>query len=112
VGARIVAGAMAIHPATEHHPCGGELGSVGADPEHKGKGLGMAGCAAVTGRFISARYRDICLRTDNFRPPPLKVHLRVGDQRDLWLRGRAAAMAEDLQEMELAKDVDDSRQEA
>lgn len=84
---RIVATAMACHSAIEHHPFGGELGWVGADPEHKGKGLGRAVCAAVTARLLRAGYKDIFLRTDDFRLPALKVYLSLGYEPFLFCAG-------------------------
>ena len=77
---RIVATAMAVHDANALHPEGGELGWVAADPQHSGKGLGKAVCAAVTARFIAAGYREIFLRTDDFRLPALKIYLKLGYQ--------------------------------
>ncbi len=84
---KIVATSMASHSAIEHHPYGGELGWVGADPEHKGKGLGKAICAAVTARLIHAGYKDIFLRTDDFRLPALKVYLSLGYEPFLYCDG-------------------------
>jgi mycothiol synthase len=78
---------MACHSAIEHHPYGGELGWVGADPEHKGKGLGRVVCAAVTTRFLRAGYKDIFLRTDDFRLPALKIYLSLGYEPFLFCNG-------------------------
>jgi predicted dehydrogenase/GNAT superfamily N-acetyltransferase len=75
---RLVATAMATHNPTSEHPYGGELGWVAGDPEHKGKGLGLAVCAAVLRRYIQAGYQEIYLRTDDFRLPALKTYLRQG----------------------------------
>lgn len=74
----IVAAAMATHNPSDLHPFGGELGWLAANPEHIGKGLGTAACAAVTTRFIRAGYRRIYLRTDDWRLPAIKVYLKVG----------------------------------
>jgi mycothiol synthase len=84
---KIVATAMATHSPSEQHPYGGELGWVGADPQHKGKGLGMAVSAAATARLIRAGYKDIYLRTDDFRLPALKVYLKLGYQPHLFCEG-------------------------
>ena len=75
---RLVATAMAGHHPTDLHPWGGELGWVAGDPEHSGKGLGLAVCAAVTARFIRAGYRRIYLSTDDWRLPALKTYLKLG----------------------------------
>jgi len=73
-----VATAMALHNPCEHHPSGGELGWVAADPEHRGKGLGYCVCAAATARFLDAGYGDLYLRTDDFRLPAIKTYLNLG----------------------------------
>ena len=74
----IVATAMARHSPRECYPSGGEMGWVAADPDHKGKGLGMAVCAAATARLIRAGYRSIYLLTDDWRLPALKTYLKLG----------------------------------
>lgn len=75
---RLVATAMARHRPIEGHPNGGELSWVAADPEHKGRRLGMAVCAAVVRRFLAAGYRRIYLLTDDWRLPAIYVYLRLG----------------------------------
>jgi GNAT superfamily N-acetyltransferase len=75
---KIVATAMATHSPMERHPQGGELGWVAGDPAHKGKGLGKAVCAAATARLIRGGYRDMFLRTDDFRLPAIKIYLTLG----------------------------------
>jgi mycothiol synthase len=75
---QLVATAMANHQPLPEHPFGGELGWVAGDPEHRGKGLGYAVCAAVTRRFLEIGYRNIFLRTDDFRPPAIKLYLKLG----------------------------------
>jgi mycothiol synthase len=75
---RIVATAMACHKPTQLHPIGGELGWVAARPDHSGKGLGTAICAAVLRRFLQAGYRRIYLKTDDFRLAALRTYLRLG----------------------------------
>jgi len=77
---RVVATAMATHHPAPGHPFGGELGWVAGDSEHSGKGLGLVVCAAVTARFIAAGYRNIYLRTDDFRLPAIKTYLKLGYQ--------------------------------
>jgi mycothiol synthase len=74
----IVATAMALHSHSEQHPFGGELGWLAGDPVHAGKGLGMAVSAAVTVRFIGARYRNIHLYTEHWRLAALKTYLKLG----------------------------------
>jgi mycothiol synthase len=73
-----VATAMACHNPAPLHPFGGELGWVAGDPAHAGKGLGLAVCAAVTARFLSAGYRRIYLKTDDHRLPAMKTYLKLG----------------------------------
>jgi mycothiol synthase len=75
---RLVATAMATHRPLELHPYGGELGWVAGDPDHSGMGLGMTVCAAATARFIQAGYRNIYLRTDDWRLPAIKTYLKLG----------------------------------
>ena len=75
---RLVATAMAQHQPLEYHPCGGELSWVAGDPEHQGKGLGYAVCAAATRRLLEIGYRNIYLRTDDFRLPAIKLYLKLG----------------------------------
>lgn len=74
----LVAAAMATHGASEMHPFGGELGWVAADPDHKGKRLGLAVSAAATRRFLACGYTEIYLKTDDFRLPAIKTYLRLG----------------------------------
>jgi predicted dehydrogenase/GNAT superfamily N-acetyltransferase len=83
----LVATAMATHSPTDLHPFGGELGWVAADPDHKGKGLGLAVCAAATRRLIAAGYQDIRLQTDDWRLPALKVYLKLGYDPMLYCDG-------------------------
>jgi mycothiol synthase len=75
---QIVASAMGIHDHSDLHPFGGELGWVCADPDHAGRGLGLAVSSAVTRRLISAGYRDIHLKTDDHRLPALKTYFKLG----------------------------------
>jgi mycothiol synthase len=75
---RIVATAQALHNASDQHPFGGELGWVAGDPAYRGRGLGMAVCAAATRRFLANGYRRIYLRTDDFRLAALKTYLKLG----------------------------------
>lgn len=86
----LVATAMAGHGPTPLHPYGGELGWVAARKRHAGKGLGMAVCAAVVQRFISAGYKRIYLLTDDFRLPALKVYLKLGFVPFLFREGMEA----------------------
>ncbi len=75
---QIAATAVAVDNPGDLHPDGGELGWVAADPQHRGKGLGLAVCAAVTARFIEAGYRQIYLKTDDRRLPAIKTYLKLG----------------------------------
>jgi len=117
---RLVATAMARHrPQVSHlqlahsghvriedatpHPDGGELSWVAADPEHKGKRLGMAVCAAVVARFLDAGYRRIYLLTDDHRLAAIRVYLALGFEpflaRDDPSTSLRAGMAERWQEI-------------
>ncbi|MEX0774350.1 MAG: GNAT family N-acetyltransferase [Phycisphaeraceae bacterium] len=86
---RLVATALANHRHTAEHPFGAEMGWVAGDSAHKGRGLGQAVCAAATARMISAGYRDICLHTDGFRLPAIKVYLKLGYRPLLFCDGMA-----------------------
>jgi mycothiol synthase len=74
----IVATAMALRDVAEFGAQGGEMGWVARDPMHRGRGLGMAVCAAATARLIDAGYRFIHLYTNDWRLPALKTYLRLG----------------------------------
>jgi mycothiol synthase len=74
----IAATAMATHNPSSLHPFGGELGWVAGSPEHQGKRLGRAVCAAVTARFLAMGYQRIYLRTDDWRLPAIVTYLRLG----------------------------------
>lgn len=75
---KIVASAMGLHDPADPNPTGSELGWVAGDPDHAGRGLGRAVCAAVTRRLIESGYRDIHLLTDDWRVPALKIYLKMG----------------------------------
>ncbi|MGQ9632492.1 MAG: GNAT family N-acetyltransferase [bacterium] len=95
----IVATSVAVHNPIEDHPFGGELGWVAADPAHRGRGLGYVVCAAVTKRFLDAGYKDIYLRTDDFRLPAIKTYLKLGWVPFLYapdMEGRWRAVCEKL----------------
>lgn len=74
----IVVTAFAAHNPLPGHPFGGELGWVGGDPAHKGRGLGYIVCAAVTKRLLEVGYDNIFIRTDDERLPALKTYLKLG----------------------------------
>ncbi len=74
----LAATAMAVHRPQPSHPSGGELGWVAALPEHAGKGLGRAVCAAVVRRFLTAGYKRIYLQTDDERLAALRVYMQLG----------------------------------
>ena len=75
---RVVATAVAEDRPRPGHPCGGEMGWVAADPDHRGRGLGRAVCAAATARLLAAGYRDVYLLTDDWRFPAIRTYLRLG----------------------------------
>ena len=74
----IVATATAQHNPRDFHPQGAEMGWVAGDPEHKGKGLGLAVCSAATARLVRIGYNHIYLLTDDFRLPAIKTYLKIG----------------------------------
>jgi mycothiol synthase len=76
--AELAATSMAGHRPTPFHPFGGELGWVAGNAHHAGRGLGRAVCAAVVRRFLSAGYRRIYLKTDDWRLPAISIYLRLG----------------------------------
>ncbi len=75
---RLAATALAQRNPDALHPEGGELGWVAARPEHGGRGLGLAVCAAATKRFLEDEFEDIYLKTDDWRLAALKVYLKLG----------------------------------
>ena len=91
----VVATAVAGHRPTTIHPHGGELGWVATDPDHLGRGLGRAVCAAAVARLRSAGYRRIYLLTDDFRLPAIALYLRLGF-RPLVLEGQDRRWSEVL----------------
>lgn len=74
----LAATAMATHRPTPAHPFGGELGWVAAHPAHRGRKLGWTVCAAATNRLLDAGYKNIYLKTDDFRAPAILTYLRMG----------------------------------
>ena len=75
---RIVATAMGWLSPSELFPDSDEMGWVGADPDHSGKGLGVIVTAAATRAVLEAGGKGIYLRTDDWRLPAIKSYLRVG----------------------------------
>jgi mycothiol synthase len=63
---------------TERYPDGAELGWVGADPAHRGQGLGTLVCAAATNRLLRSPHPILYLQTDDFRLPAIHVYLKLG----------------------------------
>jgi mycothiol synthase len=47
-------------------------------PEHRGRGLGSAVCAAVVRRFLSAGYDSIRVCVQEHRLPAIRTYLRLG----------------------------------
>jgi len=86
----IVATAMATHWPLDEHPYGAELGWVASHPEHKGKRLGQAVSAAATRRMLQAGFRNIYIRTDDWRLAALKVYLEMGYRPFPFAAGMAA----------------------
>jgi predicted TIM-barrel fold metal-dependent hydrolase/GNAT superfamily N-acetyltransferase len=75
---QLVATALAEHSPNELYAYGGQVGWVAGRPDHSGKGLGRAVVVAATNRLISAGYRCIYLKTDDWRLPAIKTYLNVG----------------------------------
>ena len=76
---QVVATAMATAgPLPPLHPEGGELSWVAADPDHAGHGLGCAVSSAAGDRLLAAGYRDVYLKTDDWRLPAVKIYLSMG----------------------------------
>jgi mycothiol synthase len=98
---QLAATAMASHNPSPLHPFGGELGWVAGSPAHAGRGLGRAVCAAVIARFLSAGYRRIYLKTDDWRLPALSIYLRLGITPFLYtpdMRGRWQSICEQVRQ--------------
>ncbi|MFD2169411.1 GNAT family N-acetyltransferase [Tumebacillus lipolyticus] len=77
----IVATACAVHNPQGghwHFPFGGDLGYVITRPEHRGRGLATAACAAAVSRMLSAGYTSIRVGTNDHRLSALKVYLNLG----------------------------------
>jgi mycothiol synthase len=75
---RLVATATAQHRPIKPFRYGGELGWVAGDPKHRGKGLGLAVCAAVVKRLIDAGYFNVFLLTDDFRLAAIRIYFKLG----------------------------------
>jgi GNAT superfamily N-acetyltransferase len=90
----LVATCMAAHQPRERYPQGGNLGWLATDPEHRGRGLGLAVSAAVTARLVNAGYENIYLTTDDRRLAALALYLDMGwepvlfdsDMEERWRR--------------------------
>jgi len=62
----------------EQMPDTGYVHWVGADPAHKGRGLGALVSLRVLHHFRAMGCRDVVLETDDFRLPAIKVYLALG----------------------------------
>ncbi|MDX1932442.1 MAG: GNAT family N-acetyltransferase [Capsulimonadales bacterium] len=74
---RVVATASA-RLLPDEFPESGYVHWVGADPDHRGKGLGYLVSLATLHEFVNLGCRDAVLHTDDFRVPAIKVYLRLG----------------------------------
>ena len=74
----IIASAMALKDMGEFGEQGGELGWVACAPEHRGRGLGKAVCAAATVRMLAEGYRHIHLYTEHWRLAAIGMYLKLG----------------------------------
>jgi mycothiol synthase len=59
-------------------PGSAELGWVAVVPKHRGKGLGMAVCAAATTNILDAGYQRLHLSTNDHRLAALCIYLQLG----------------------------------
>jgi len=75
---QLVATATANHEPSSERLAAGDMGWLAARPEHSGKGLGRAVCAAATARLLELGYEWISLNTDDYRLPALVIYLRLG----------------------------------
>lgn len=75
-GGDVVAVAFASRHSLD--PKVGGLDFVACHPEHRGKGLGRAVCAAVLKYLVDRGYGRITLSTDDWRLPAIKVYLSLG----------------------------------
>ncbi|PCJ56821.1 MAG: hypothetical protein COA79_17865 [Planctomycetota bacterium] len=75
---QIVATAMACLDESEHFPDGTQLGWVACDKKHRGLNLGSIVCANVLQRCINLKYKNIYLKTDDFRLAAIKTYLNLG----------------------------------
>lgn len=82
---RIVGTAMALHNYKGTNPFWSELGWLACDPDHAGRGLGLAASAAVTSRLMDAGYRNIQLFTEDHRLPAIKTYIKLGYIPSLYL---------------------------
>lgn len=64
--------------APDQRPGSGYVHWVGADPAHRGRGLGALVSLRVLHHFREMGCRDAVLETDDFRLPAIKVYLALG----------------------------------
>jgi mycothiol synthase len=79
----LVGTAGAVHnpnPGRYYFPFGGELGYLMVARDHRKQGLGVAVCAAVVGRFLSAGYENIRVCVQEHRLPAIRLYLNLGFQ--------------------------------
>ena len=77
----VVATAGAVYnpnPGRYYFPFGGELGYVAVGRDHRRRGLGVAVCAAVIGRFLSAGYENIRVGVQEHRLAAIHLYLHLG----------------------------------
>ena len=76
--AQLVATALGWNKPSTLFPEGGELGWVGGDEAHAGKGLGGIVSAAAVQKLLNDGLKEIYLLTDDFRLPAIMIYLRIG----------------------------------
>ncbi len=64
-------------------PKSGWVHYVGADPNHSGRGLGLAVVSQVLLEIFDAGHESALLTTDDFRLPAIRTYLKLGFEPDL-----------------------------
>ncbi|MBM4436831.1 MAG: GNAT family N-acetyltransferase [Actinobacteria bacterium] len=105
-GTRVIACSgrlVAVSFAGRYDDVEGRLDYVCGHPEHRGKGLGLGVCVAVTRFLLEQGYATVALTTDDWRLPAIRTYVKIGfepvlfrwDMPERWARvyGALAAAA-------------------
>lgn len=76
-GTPVATAQLHLHRDDEYAPMP-ELGWVAADPDHRGRRLGLLACLAVLRHASDTGYDELFLRTDDHRLPAIVTYLRLG----------------------------------